>query len=202
MRPARFFAAVAFCTTLVLAAASGAETKVSPELAKAMKDAADPVVLMKTTLGDITIELYPKDAPKSVANFLAYTKKKHYDGTIFHRVMPNFMIQGGGFTKDMNEKSTLPPIVNESKLSNDIGTIAMARTPEPNSATSQFFINVKNNAKGLDKGADPYGYAVFGKVIAGMDVVEKIKVVKTQQTPMSEAQPITPVVILTVTQLQ
>jgi peptidyl-prolyl cis-trans isomerase A (cyclophilin A) len=202
MRPVRLFAALAFCTTIVLAAVVGAEAKVSAELAKSMKDATNPVVLMKTTLGDITIELYPKDAPKSVANFLAYTKKKHYDGTIFHRVMPNFMIQGGGFTKDMNEKSTMPPIVNEAKLPNELGTISMARTPDPNSATSQFFINVKNN-KALDKGQqDPNGYAVFGKVIAGMDVVDKIKAVKTQPTPMSEAQPVTPVVILTVTQLQ
>jgi cyclophilin family peptidyl-prolyl cis-trans isomerase len=143
--------------------------------------AANPVVVMETNLGTIKIELFEDKAPVTVKNFLKYVEDKHYDGTVFHRVIKSFMIQGGGFEPGMKEKKTRDPIKNESDngLSNQRGTIAMARTPDPDSATAQFYINVEDN-KGLD-GADgkATGYAVFGRVIEGMDVVDKIKAVKT-----------------------
>lgn len=151
----------------------------------------NPVVEIKTTLGDISVELYPDKAPKTVANFLNYVASGQYDGTIFHRVIPGFMIQGGGFTKDLVEKPTQPPIPLEvgAGLKNDTGTIAMARTPDPNSATDQFFINVSNN-NNLDS-----GYAVFGKVTSGMDVVKKIEQVPTGMSGGMENVPSTAVVI-------
>jgi peptidyl-prolyl cis-trans isomerase A (cyclophilin A) len=141
----------------------------------------NPVVLMETTLGNIKLELFEKEAPLSVKNFLNYTKNGFYNGTIFHRVINDFMIQGGGFTKDFKQKATSSPIKNEAAngLKNDRGTIAMARTGAPDSATSQFFINVKNNDSLNRPNPDGFGYAVFGKVIEGMDVVDKIKSVKT-----------------------
>jgi cyclophilin family peptidyl-prolyl cis-trans isomerase len=151
-------------------------------LAAAPARAANPVVVMETSMGTIKIELYPDKAPVTVKNFLGYVDDKFYDNTIFHRVISNFMIQGGGFTKDNKEKKTKDPIKNESDngLSNKRGTIAMARTNKPDSATAQFYINVKDNGF-LDKAQarDGVGYAVFGKVIEGMDVVDKIKDVKT-----------------------
>ena len=202
MQPART-ALTVFLALALGATAAAAGPGVSPATKKAMHDPANPVVLVTTTLGDITIELYKKEAPKTVDNFLAYTKSKHYDGTIFHRVISNFMIQGGGLDKDMKEKQTMPPIVNEGSngLSNKVGTIAMARTNDPNSATSQFFINVADN-KFLDTTPTKAGYAVFGKVIDGMDVVNEIKVVKTTTKPPHENVPIVPVVIKSVTILQ
>ena len=143
-------------------------------------------VIMTTSMGDVTIELNREKAPVSVDNFLKYVDEKFYDGTVFHRVIPTFMIQGGGFTADMNQKKTHAPIKNEWKngLKNTRGTVAMARTSVPDSATSQFFINTVDNGFLSDPqpGADPsgfVGYAVFGKVVAGMDVVDKIKAVKT-----------------------
>ena len=142
---------------------------------------ANPMVLIETSLGDITLELYPDKAPESVKNFLQYVDDSFFDNTIFHRVIGNFMIQGGGFTTDFQQKATRAPIVNEASngLKNKTGTIAMARTANPNSATSQFFINVADNA-GLDHpGQDGHGYAVFGKVADGMDVVSRIKAVST-----------------------
>ena len=147
--------------------------------AAAPSTAAHPRVTLETTKGKIVIELYPDKAPKTVANFLDYVKSHQYDGTIFHRVIPGFMIQGGGFTPDMKEKPTKPPIKNESSngLSNERGTIAMARTQVLDSATAQFFINVKDN-KGLDYPANG-GYAVFGKVIEGLDVADQIVGVPT-----------------------
>lgn len=139
-------------------------------------------VVMKTNKGSMTIELDAQAAPKTVENFLNYVRSGHYNGTIFHRVISNFMIQGGGFTPDMKQKSTNPPIVNESSngLSNQKYTIAMARTSVPNSATSQFFINVNDNDF-LDKAKsqDRVGYCVFGKVTSGTEVVEAIKIVST-----------------------
>jgi len=139
-------------------------------------------VIMKTNKGDLTIELDAQSAPKTVENFLNYARAGHYDGTIFHRVIANIMIQGGGFTPDMKQKGTKPPIVNESSngLSNKKYTIAMARTSVPDSATSQFFINVTDNDF-LDKAksGDRVGYCVFGKVTSGTDVVEAIKAVAT-----------------------
>lgn len=142
-----------------------------------------PVVLIKTSMGDIKVELYPERAPVTVKNFLAYVDAKHYNGTIFHRVIPNFMIQGGGFDKSLAKKQTNGPIKNEAHngLSNERGTIAMARTGVVDSATNQFFINLKNNAF-LDhrsKSTRGYGYCVFGKIIAGMDVLDKISKVRT-----------------------
>ena len=139
--------------------------------------AADPQVDLKTSAGTIRLELYPGKAPKSVENFLQYVKDGHYDGTVFHRVIDGFMIQGGGFDGSYQQKATRDPIQNEAKngLKNDLGTIAMARTNAPHSASAQFFINVKNNDF-LNAAAaqDGWGYAVFGKVVSGMDVVTKI----------------------------
>jgi len=154
--------------------------------------AADKVRL-STSLGDIVIELDAARAPKSVANFEQYVKEGHYDGTVFHRVIPNFMIQGGGMLPSLKEKPTRKPIANESHngLTNTAGTIAMARTNDPNSATAQFFINVKDNPF-LDQGD---GYAVFGHVVAGMDVVEKIRTVETTTKGPYENVPVNPVII-------
>jgi peptidyl-prolyl cis-trans isomerase A (cyclophilin A) len=142
---------------------------------------AAPRVKLATTAGDIVVELDADKAPKSVQNFLQYVKDKHYDGTIFHRVINGFMIQGGGFTADMKQKSTRDPIPLEASngLKNDAYTIAMARTGNPNSATSQFFINVVDNPKLNAPSFDGYGYAVFGKVVAGKDVVDKIRAMPT-----------------------
>ncbi|QNM95842.1 peptidylprolyl isomerase [Chitinimonas koreensis] len=140
--------------------------------------AANPLVRLSTNLGDIDVELYPDKAPKSVENFLKYVKKGHYNGTIFHRVIPGFVAQGGGFTPDMQEKPTEAPIQNEAKngLSNVTGTLAMARTMEPHSANAQFFINLVDNTRLDYREESPrgWGYAVFGKVVRGMDVVQKI----------------------------
>ena len=144
--------------------------------------AADPQVDLKTSVGTIRIELYPDKAPKTVENFLQYVKDGHYNGTIFHRVIDGFMIQGGGFDKSMRQKPTRAPIPNEAKngLKNDLGTVAMARTSAPHSASAQFFINVKNNDfLNAASAQDGWGYAVFGKVVSGMDVVMKIAKVQT-----------------------
>ncbi|MGE5466572.1 MAG: peptidylprolyl isomerase [Ignavibacteria bacterium] len=153
---------------------------------------------MKTSLGTIVIELYPDKAPKTVANFLQYAKEGFYNGTLFHRVIDGFMIQGGGYVAGMKEKDTREPIENEGKngLKNEAGTIAMARTSNPNSATAQFFINLVAN-RGLDyPRPDGHGYAVFGKVTQGFDVVQKIGRVPTGTAGfMFEDVPKTPVVI-------
>jgi peptidyl-prolyl cis-trans isomerase A (cyclophilin A) len=143
--------------------------------------AAAPRVKLATSAGDIVVELDAAKAPKSVENFLQYVKDKHYDGTVFHRVIDGFMIQGGGFTADMQQKPTRAPIALEASngLKNDKYTVAMARTGNPNSATSQFFINVKNNDSLNAPNPDGYGYTVFGKVVAGTDVVDKIRAVAT-----------------------
>jgi cyclophilin family peptidyl-prolyl cis-trans isomerase len=150
-----------------------------------------PMVMLETSMGNIKLGLFPEQTPLTVRNFLAYVKKGHYAGTIFHRVISNFMIQGGGMDAAMKQKPTDPPVKNESKTAphNTRGTIAMARTSDPHSATSQFFINVKDNL-GLDFGVEPNGYTVFGKVLEGMDVVDRIKMVPT----ISDV-PTTPVVI-------
>jgi len=141
-------------------------------------DAASPKVLMKTTKGDVTIELYPDKAPISVRNFLAYVDAKFYDATIFHRVIKSFMIQGGGYTADFKEKASKPAIKNEAAngLKNERGTLAMARTPDVDSATNQFFINLVNNAflDHRDNTVEGYGYCVFGRVVAGLDIVDAI----------------------------
>lgn len=164
--------------------------------------AASPALAQKvrlaTSMGDIVLELDKDKAPKTVDNFVQYVRAGHYDGTIFHRVIPDFMVQGGGMKPDMSEKPTRPPIPLESRngLSNVRGTVAMARTMVPNSATAQFFINLKDNSF-LDQpnARDGEGYAVFGKVIDGMDVVDKIKAVPTGNKGPHQNVPVQPVLI-------
>lgn len=162
--------------------------------------ASNPMVILKTSKGDITIELFEKEAPATVANFLAYVDSGFYKGTIFHRVIDGFMIQGGGFTADMNQKSTRAPVKNEAAngLKNARGTLAMARTQDPNSATAQFFINVVNNDFLDFRSPDPrgIGYCVFAKVVSGMDVVDAIKGVTTADRGMHQNVPVEPVEIL------
>jgi peptidyl-prolyl cis-trans isomerase A (cyclophilin A) len=164
--------------------------------------AADaPRVKFATTLGDFVVELAPDKAPKTVDNFLQYVKDKHYDGTVFHRVIEIFMVQGGGFTPDMKQKPMRAPVVLEAGngLKNEMGTIAMARTGDPDSATSQFFINVHDNPALDAPNPDGHGYAVFGKVVSGMDVISKIKVVPTGDKGPYRDVPLTPVVIKSAT---
>lgn len=157
------------------------------------------MVKLTTSMGDILIELFEDKAPKTVANFLAYVNSGHYNGTIFHRVINGFMIQGGGMTDTMKEKETLKPVENEADngLGNEPYTLAMARTMDPHSATAQFFINVNPNAFLNHKAKNPqgWGYAVFGKVTQGQDVVDKIKEVATGRKGMHDDVPLTPVVI-------
>ena len=159
------------------------------------------VVLVKTSLGNIKIELMQRESPITVKNFLSYVKAGYYSGTILHRVIPGFMVQGGGFTSDMKVKKTGQPIKNEASngLKNDRGTIAMARTSAPDSATSQFFINLVNNDNLNRPMPDGHGYAVFGRVIEGMDVVDKIASVSTGMTMGFPNVPKTPVVIKSIT---
>lgn len=169
--------------------------------------AANPMVEMKTNLGSFTLELYPDKAPKTVENFLKYVKGGFYKGTVFHRVIDNFMIQGGGFDAGLHEKETFFPIQNEATngLKNETYTIAMARTANPHSATAQFFINVKNNTfldHTVPKGQG-WGYAVFGKVVKGQEVVMKISKVRTgSRTPLPTDVPLENVVIEDVKLLQ
>jgi cyclophilin family peptidyl-prolyl cis-trans isomerase len=160
----------------------------------------NPAVLMDTSLGKVKIELFQQESPVSVKNFISYVKDGFYNGTTFHRVIPGFMIQGGGFSTDMRQKMTGKPIRNEASngLKNNRGTIAMARTGVPDSATSQFFINLVDN-NGLNRPQpDGFGYAVFGKVIQGMDVVDKIAAVKTCMRMGMRDVPCEPVMIKTV----
>ena len=172
------------------------------------KDAeANPKVLLKTSMGDITVELNADKAPITVKNFMHYVKKGHYDSTIFHRVIDGFMVQGGGFTKDMKKKGGADaPIKNEATngLKNDKGTLAMARTGVVDSATDQFFINVADNAflNNKNTSSSGYGYAVFGKVIQGMEVVDKIRQVKTSSSSGHGDVPVTPVTIESATEIK
>jgi peptidyl-prolyl cis-trans isomerase A (cyclophilin A) len=179
------------CLAALLATAATAQDK-----------AAAPRVVLATSAGDITLQLEPEKAPKTVANFLEYVKSGHYDGTLFHRVISGFMIQGGGFTTDMVQKPTRAPIPLESRsgLKNERGTVAMARTSAPDSATAQFFINVVDNAF-LDQpnARDGQGYAVFGRVVAGMDVVDKIRSVETASAAGHQNVPVKPVLIRSAT---
>ncbi len=173
--------AAAFCATLLVTLPALAQT-----------------VRLATTAGDIVLQLDNEKAPKTVDNFVAYVKSGHYDGTIFHRVIDGFMIQGGGYKPDLSEKPTRAPIKLEADngLDNRRGTIAMARTAAPDSATAQFFINVVDNTM-LDKAnaRDGRGYAVFGKVVKGMDVVDKIRAVPTQEKGDQQNLPATPIII-------
>ena len=167
--------------TALISIASPAQAQ-APAAAKPGPVAAQaPQVKLATSLGDIVLELDQSKAPKTVANFLQYVQDKHYDGTVFHRVIDGFMVQGGGFSADMVQKSTRAPIALEASngLKNDQYTVAMARTGNPDSATSQFFINVKDNAMLNAPQPDGHGYAVFGKVVEGFDVVDQIEGVKT-----------------------
>jgi peptidyl-prolyl cis-trans isomerase A (cyclophilin A) len=186
--------AVATCA-LALAAATG--------LAAAQEA---PKVKFATTAGDFVVEVYPDKAPKTVENFLQYVQDKHYDGTVFHRVIDNFMIQGGGYDAKFAQKPTRPPVAHEGREAlakggprNTVGTLAMARTSDPNSATAQFFVNVKDNAF-LDPSSSSPGYTVFGKVTSGMDVINKIKTLPTGAAgPFPSDVPKTPVVITSAT---
>ncbi len=157
-------------------------------------------VTIKTSMGDIKLELFDKEAPATVANFLSYIDDGHYQNTIFHRIIDGFMIQGGGFDTDFNQKPTKAPVKNEAmnQISNEVGTIAMARTQIVDSATSQFFINVANNGFLDFKAPTPqhFGYCVFGKVTEGMEVVDKIRQVKTGRRGMHQDVPVKNVVIL------
>ena len=163
--------------------------------------AAAPQVTFKTSLGDFTVELYPNKAPKTVENFLEYVNSGFYDGTVFHRVVDNFMVQGGGFTQDLKHKPTRPSIQNEGNngLSNMRGSLAAARTMDPQSATAQFFINVVDNPRidyTGDQDSTTWGYCVFGKVISGMDVIDKIKALPTgAMGPFLSEVPLPPPVI-------
>jgi peptidyl-prolyl cis-trans isomerase B (cyclophilin B) len=187
LAPLLFMAGLAML--LSLAVGSGAQA-----------EKGNPVVKLTTSMGAIEVELYADKAPKSVANFLAYVKDGHYDGTIFHRVIDGFMIQGGGFSADLRERPTNSPIQNEADngLKNEAYTLAMARTSDPHSATAQFFINVKDNdfLNHTLKTTRGWGYAVFGRVISGQEVVDKIKAVPTGNKGMLENVPVTPVTII------
>ncbi|WP_241660752.1 peptidylprolyl isomerase [Variovorax guangxiensis] len=162
---------------------------------------AAPRVKLTTSAGDIVLELAPDKAPKTVANFLQYVKDKHYDGTIFHRVIDGFMVQGGGFTADMRQKPTRAPVPLEASngLKNAKYTIAMARTGDPNSATAQFFVNVKDNAMLDAPNPDGHGYTVFGKVVSGAEVVDKIRVAQTGNKGGMQNVPLEPITIQSAT---
>ena len=181
---------------LAFTACSGAEEPPASGAAAGGKT----MVTMKTSLGDVRIELDADKAPITVENFLAYVDDGFYDGTLFHRVIPNFMVQGGGFDEDMSQKPTRAPIENEARngLENRTGTLAMARTSDPNSATAQFFINLVDNDF-LNHGSRDFGYAVFARVVDGMDVVEKIAAVPTGNRGGHQNVPLDPVTIVSVT---
>lgn len=185
----RYFGFLARRRDLLVGAALGL-------LAVTVSGAEAPRVKFTTTAGDFVIEVYPDKAPRTVENFLQYVRDKHYDGTVFHRVIDGFMIQGGGFSAEMQQKPTRSPIPLEAAngLRNDRGTLAMARTSDPNSATAQFFINVKDNeslnAKGLSD-----GYAVFGRVVSGLETVDRIRIVSTASRGQHHNVPVSPIVI-------
>ena len=183
------------CTFLILLAALAVGSTPAEEQAEAV----NPVVVMKTNMGEVRIELFEDKAPITVENFLSYTDAGQYDGTIFHRVMAGFMIQGGGFDENLAKKETRAPIKNEANngLKNKDGTIAMARTPDPHSATAQFFINTSNNValNHVTPNQRGWGYAVFGKVISGMEVVRKIEASSTAARGVHRNLPVKAVVI-------
>lgn len=180
-------------SSLILASFFGLTVLGSTGSAEATK------VKLQTSMGDIVLELNAKKAPKSVANFLAYAKAGHYDGTVFHRVISNFMVQGGGLDAKMNKRPAKRMVQNEADngLKNVVGSVAMARTNDPHSASAQFFINVNNNSSLNHRSKDSrgWGYAVFGKVVKGMEVVNKIKVVKTSRVNGRGDVPVTPITI-------
>jgi peptidyl-prolyl cis-trans isomerase B (cyclophilin B) len=192
--------ATLFLCALSLAFSGEAAEKPKPAEKPEVTETSSPQVKLQTTLGDVVLKLDAKKAPLSVKNFLVYVKEGHYDGTIFHRVIPGFMAQGGGYTEKFQQKPTHPPIKNEAdnRLLNKRGTIAMARTPDPDSATAQFFINYADNGFLDYKSSTPsgWGYAVFGEVVQGMDVVDKMATIPTGKGgPMPTDVPQTPIVI-------
>ncbi len=194
-----------FVLSLIISAALQAPRPATPppSASAAQPAAGNPVVVIATSLGDVTVELYRDRAPVSVENFLQYAKDGFYSGTIFHRIVPNFVIQGGGLTPNMQEKPTRAPIQNEATngLRNVRGTLSMARTRALRSATSQFYINLADNVALDHRGFTPddFGYAVFGRVIAGMDVVDGIAAVKTRTAGQFDDVPVEPVIIKSVT---
>jgi len=192
LRTRGLWRAAASLALVVLVASLGGAAPAAAEAAQKGK----PVVTLTTSLGVIEVELESEKAPISTKNFLDYVEAGHFDGTIFHRVIPGFMIQGGGFTEDFSQKPTRAAIKNEANngLKNERGTLAMARTNQVDSATAQFFINLKNN-EFLDHGGRDFGYAVFGRVVSGMDVVDKIAGVPTGTKGPHQDVPKTPVVI-------
>ncbi|MFA9217059.1 MAG: peptidylprolyl isomerase [Sphingomonadaceae bacterium] len=185
-------------------ALSGAVLAAKPAPKPAEPVSATPQIAFKTSMGDIVVELDHDKAPKTVDNFLSYVKSGHYKGTIFHRVIDGFMIQGGGFDEKLVQKKTSPPVQNEANngLTNAPYTIAMARTANPNSATAQFFINVADNEALNYPGRDGYGYTVFGKVVQGQEVVDKIKGVLVDDKGMFQNIPVIPIVIKSATILK
>lgn len=192
--------ATLFLCALSLAFSGEAAEKPKKAEKPEVTETSSPQVKLQTTLGDVVLKLDAEKAPLSVKNFLVYVKEGHYDGTIFHRVIPGFMAQGGGYTEKFQQKPTHPPIKNEAdnRLPNKRGTIAMARTPDPDSATAQFFINYADNGFLDYKGSTPsgWGYAVFGEVVQGMDVVDKMATIPTGKGgPMPTDVPQTPIVI-------
>jgi len=200
-----FRSVIKISPTILLAILAGLTSVLISTQLSAQTAAANtnPKAVIHTSMGDISIELFADKSPLSVENFIRYVNSGYYDGTIFHRVISHFMIQGGGMTEDLKEKPTSQPINNESMngLSNKRGTLAMARTNNPHSATSQFFINVQDNGN-LDHPRDPnsssWGYAVFGKVTEGMEVVDSIRFVETKTVPPFSDVPVVPVVIQSV----
>jgi len=192
--PFRFAALAATIFALAACSKSGPESGGPPP-----QSAANPIVILRTSVGEIELELYPDKAPESVKNFLGYVDERFYDGTIFHRVIKDFMIQGGGYDGGRQKKPTRSPIKNEANngMKNEVGTVAMARTSVPDSATSQFFINCESNPFLDYREATPegWGYAVFGRVIRGMDVVEKIESAETEDGDGFRNIPKSPVVI-------
>lgn len=192
----KFRPLIALLSTAMLAWGQGAYAQGEGSEENSMEPNANPKAVIHTSLGDITLELFAEAAPVSVENFVSYAQDGFYDGTIFHRVISHFMIQGGGMTPDLKAKPTGEPIVNESAndISNTRGTIAMARTSDPDSATSQFFINVQDNPS-LDKNPTSAGYAVFGKVTEGMEVVDEIRFVETNSQPPYHDVPVEPILI-------
>ena len=171
-------------------------------LSSSLNAIAAPSVEFQTSQGNFTVELYPEKAPKTVANFLQYVKDGFYENTIFHRVINHFMIQGGGFERDLSEKSTRAPIANEASngLLNELGTIAMARTADPDSAAAQFFVNLTDNQFLNYVGSDPdqIGYCVFGRVTSGIEVVQKIGLVQTNTVGRNSDVPVKPIIIKSV----
>ncbi len=192
---------IAIFSTATLSPAAGAQTEAPAEPAQTTEPTptANPQIVIETSMGRIVAELYADKAPKTVENFLAYVKSDFFAGTVFHRVIPGFMVQGGGFTADLKKKPTQPPVENEADngLRNERGTLAMARTNNPHSATAQFFVNLVDNGF-LDhrgKNARGWGYAVFGRVVDGMNVVDAIASVKTGNRNRMQNVPLEPVTL-------